>query len=313
MTSKTLAFIQWFLVVIFILTAAAIVALLGIIYQDYPQYVPAFIRTSPETVSAAPQSMPIIVIRTVTPFPPLTLSPALMASPTPLPSATATIPPTLTIPFTPTASYTPEPTATQTPVPTEVPVLVTDHGIPSEAYVSGVVGYAQQYTLDCESRSAVDLAAYFGVYIDQMTFQDSLPVSDDPEEGFVGYYWGLQGQLPPASYGVHAPPISALLRAYGLPAYDQKRVEWTTIQAEIAAGRPVMVWVIRNTEPGWGMSYTAANGNTTTVAQYEHTVLVTGYSPYSVTLVDGNMVYTRSVDQFLSSWGVLGNQAVMVQ
>jgi hypothetical protein len=62
----------------------------------------------------------------------------------------------------------------------------------------------------------VDLAAYFGVYIDQMTFQGSLPLSDDPEEGFVGYYWGAQGQLPPSSYGVHAPPVAALLRAFGL-------------------------------------------------------------------------------------------------
>jgi hypothetical protein len=269
MTSKTLAFLQWFLVVLFVLISAAIIALLGIIYQDYPQYVPAFLHTPPNTVSAAPQSVPAIFIYTVTPLQPISPSPNAVASSTSLQSVPLTIAPTHTDTFTPTASYTPEPSATLTPVPTEVPLLVTDNTIPSEAYVLGVIGYAQQYTLDCESRSAVDLAAYFGVYIDQITFQESLPVSDNPEEGFVGYYWGLQGQLPPASYGVHAPPIAALLRAYGLQAYDQKRVEWTTIQAEIAAGRPVMVWVIRNTEPGWGMSYTASNGSTTTVAPYE--------------------------------------------
>jgi uncharacterized protein YvpB len=313
MTSKTLAFLQWFLIVIFVVIAAAIVALLVVIYQEYPHYIPNFLRTTPETVSAAPQSIPVIVIRTVTLFSPLTPSPAPMASSTPLPGITSTIPPTHTFTAVPTSSYTPEPTATLTPVPTEVPALLTDHTIPSEAYVHGVIGYAQQYSLDCESRSAVDLAAYFGVYIDQMAFQENLPVSDDPEQGFVGYYWGLQGQLPPASYGVHASPIAALLHTYGLAAYDQKGVEWTTIQAEIAAGRPVMVWVIGNTEMGWGTSYTASNGNTTTVAQYEHTVLVTGYSPNTVTLVDGSMVYTRSIDQFLNSWGVLGNQAVMIQ
>jgi predicted double-glycine peptidase len=61
------------------------------------------------------------------------------------------------------------------------------------------------------------------------------------------------------------------------------------------------------------VAYMASNGRSTIVAQYEHTVIVIGYSADYVTLLDGNLVYIRSVDQFLQSWGVLGNMAVMVE
>src|SRR3990170_2671570 len=42
--------------------------------------------------------------------------------------------------------------------------------IPDQAYVSGVAGHAQQYSLSCESRSAADWAAYWGIKIDETEF-----------------------------------------------------------------------------------------------------------------------------------------------
>jgi uncharacterized protein YvpB len=315
MPSKSLTFLKWLLAGLFVLDAAAIGVVLVIIYLFYPGNLQSFFRPT-VAIAQAPTAVPTVWIYTVTPFPPLPLTATVSASPTATPTATATLTytPTQTRTFTPTNTFTTEPTATLTPVPTQIPTAVPAiDSIPSEALISGLVGYPQQYTLDCESRSAVDLAAYFGVSIDQMTFQNSLPLSDDPEEGFVGYYWGVQGQLPPSSYGVHAPPVAALLRAFGLRAYDQRGLSWDALRAEIAAGRPVMVWVILNTEPGWPVAYTASNGRSTIVAQYEHTVIVIGYSLDYVTLLDGDLVYIRSVDQFLQSWGVLGNMAVTIE
>jgi uncharacterized protein YvpB len=145
-----------------------------------------------------------------------------------------------------------------------------------------------------------------------MDFLARLPKSDDPDRGFVGNYWDPRGQLPPASYGVHAAPVATLLREYGLTADARLGFTWDEIRAEVAAGRPVMAWVIANLDIATPEMYTAQDGTTTIVARYEHTVLVTGYDPQSVTVVDGDLVYQRSVERFLGSFAVLGNMAITV-
>jgi uncharacterized protein YvpB len=47
------------------------------------------------------------------------------------------------------------------------------------------------------------------------------------------------------------------------------------------------------------------------VARFEHTVIVFGYSKHKVSILDGDWVYTRTKGEFLDSWSVLGNQAVI--
>ncbi|MCK4451313.1 MAG: PD40 domain-containing protein, partial [Anaerolineae bacterium] len=86
---------------------------------------------------------------------------------------------------------TPSPTPTGTPTPT----------FPAEANVTNISGRPQALPLDCESRSAVDWAAYFGVEIDELEFLYGLPQSDNPDEGFVGDVHGSWGQIPPHPYG----------------------------------------------------------------------------------------------------------------
>ncbi len=185
--------------------------------------------------------------------------------------------------------------------------------LPDSAYVSGFIGYAQSYTLDCEARSAVDLAAYFGVNIGHSDFLSRLPRSDDPNEGFVGSYYDPRGKIPPASYGVYEKPVAQLLQQYGLNAVGVYGYSENALKAQIAAGRPVMVWVVGNTEIGYPVSYTASStGRTTSVVPYQHTVVVIGYDGNGVTIQDGGMKYTRDWSTFLLSWGVLGNRAVYV-
>ena len=182
------------------------------------------------------------------------------------------------------------------------------------AYVSGFTGYAQTYNLDCETRSAVDLAAYFGVNISSDEFLYFLPKSDDPNEGFVGSWTDARGHIPPASYGVYQEPVAALLRQYGLNAVGAYAYTEEALKAQISAGKPVMVWVVGNVEIGYAVPYTAAStGHTTYVVPYQHTVVVIGYDENGVTIQDGALRYVRDWKTFLLSWGALGNRAIYVR
>ena len=185
--------------------------------------------------------------------------------------------------------------------------------LPESAFVEGFYGYAQTYNLDCEARSAVDLANWFGVSINHGEFLYNLPKSDDPNEGFVGSWTDARGHIPPASYGVYQEPVAALLRNYGLNAQGAYAYTEEALKAQIADGKPVMVWVIGNVELGYAVPYTAAStGRTTYVAPYQHTVVVTGYDAKFVYIQDGALRYTRDWNTFLLSWGALGNRAIFV-
>ncbi|MEN8173514.1 MAG: C39 family peptidase [Chloroflexota bacterium] len=248
---------------------------------------------------AAPLTPSLTVQSTARP----TKTPFLPATYTSTPTAT----PTETL--TPTATATPLPTSTplpsRTPFPTQTPTL------PASAYINPIYGRSAAYSLDCESRSAVDWAGYFSVPISEYWFFNALPKSDNPERGFVGNVHAPWGQIPPAAYGVHAEPVAALLRTYGLPAQALRNMSWAAMQREIASGRPVIVWVIGHVGNGTPVSYTSSDGQTTTVARFQHTVIVTGFSHTEVRILDGSWVYTRSINDFMRSWSVLGNMAVV--
>ena len=201
-----------------------------------------------------------------------------------------------------------------TPTPTVPP-------LPDDALIHGVTGQRQSLPLDCESRSAVDWANFFDVQIDEIDFFHHLPESDHPDVGFVGSVYGTWGQIPPAPYGVHAVPVANLLREYGLSAYAHRPLSWDGLRAEVAAGRPVIVWILGNINQGVyeymvngiPVYYFPPEESLTVVARYEHTVIVTGYTPSSVIFLNGSTISERSLTQFLESWSALGNMAITTQ
>jgi len=184
--------------------------------------------------------------------------------------------------------------------------------LPNYAFVEGLVGHGQTYPLSCESRSAADLAQYWGVSVSEVTFFDNLPVSDNPEKGFVGSVFGTWGQTPPNPYGVHAKPVAKLLRQYGLDATARRGMTVADLKIEIANGRPVIVWVVGRVWEGTPIEYTAKDGKTVIVAQYEHTMIAYGYDLSGIYLMDAGsgarQAYAYSI--FKASWSVLGNMAV---
>ncbi len=195
------------------------------------------------------------------------------------------------------------------------PARAAQTDLPPQAYISGFVGRAQQYSLSCESRSAVDVAAFWGYSISETEFFNNLPKSDDPNQGFVGNVNDPWGYIPPASYGVHAEPVARLMRSYGLDARAEENLSWQDLQTEIAAGRPVIVWVIGSVWSGTPRYYTTQAGNSVLVANNQHTMTLIGYDENSVQLVDALTGYTitHSIQNFLASWGVLNNMAVLTQ
>ena len=230
---------------------------------------------------------------------------------------------TYTTPIPPTA--TPSPSPTRTPAPTTTPTptaeptsapspTVEEHVFPPAAMISNISGHKQTYELGCEASAAVDWAGFFGVPIYESTFQFDLPLSDNPELGFVGNVttdgWG---QIPPDAYGVHAPPIAELLREYGLPARAVQGMTIEEVKAELAEGNPIIAWVIGNMVYSEPVVYVDQAGNSVVVAPQEHVVILIGYDETSITYMNNGKFYAVPTDVFLTSWGVLGNMAVIYE
>ncbi len=79
-----------------------------------------------------------------------------------------------------------------------------------------------------------------------------------------------------------------------MQAEARRDMNWEDLQREIAAGRPVIVWIIGEMWEGNPMGYTSPDGHKTVVAPYEHTMIVIGYEPGKVHVVDAYTGRTRS-------------------
>lgn len=284
----------------------------------------AFVPVAEDTATPQPSSTSTLTPR----FEQATQAPA---ETQPEPTGTATPVMTDWSPQEPAETLPPEPTATDAPTPEPAPAdpapseppagqveipdaeTVEEENLPDSAMVEGVSGVYQSLPLSCESRSAVDWARFFGVQINEMDFQYSLPFTDNPETGFVGDPRQLAGGIPPYSYGVHAEPVAELLRAYGVQAVAYRWYSYDDLRRQIANGRPVIVWVVGSVWEGTGVPYTASDGRTTTVAALEHTVMIVGYTPEAVVVQDGGGRYMVPVERFMRSWGVLEYLAVAAE
>jgi uncharacterized protein YvpB len=210
------------------------------------------------------------------------------------------------------------PTELILPISTETATKVVNFGTPTatsdypqSVHIYEITGQKMRISLDCEANSASIFAGYFGVKIDEVDFFLLLPVSDDPDKGFVGDVHDEWGNLPPKGYGVYPSPVVKLMVKKGVAVKDVYGFTLENLKREIAAGRPVIVWVIGRVETGQPVEYISSDGEKNIVAKFEHTVLVIGYDPWSVTILDGDTIYTRPTDLFLSSWGALGNMAII--
>jgi uncharacterized protein YvpB len=187
-------------------------------------------------------------------------------------------------------------------------------GLPDEHYIWNIWGHRQYYPIGCEASVTRDWAGYFGVEVTESNFQFQLPISDNPDYGFVGVVTDPWGQVPPYSYGVHAFPVANLLRSgYGMKAIAVRGFTITQLKSEIAAGRPVIAWVIGNCVGGIPFDYMDKLGRHVTVAAYEHVVIVTGYNKDSIRYMNNGHFYDIPTRYFENSWKVLGNMVIYLE
>lgn len=248
--------------------------------------------------------------------------PTLTTTPTLAPTATTTpLPPSETPDPTDTLEITvpPLPTSQSLEMNIDAQVVPTagtavpldEDGLPVSHYIKGISGHKQYFKLGCEAAATHDWAWYFGVNINEFEFQNKLPLSDNPEVGFVGSVDSKWGQAPPYAYGVHAAPVARLLQDYGMPATAVKDFSLTMLKQQIAADRPVIVWVIGNMVGGVPYEYTAKDGQKVIVAAYEHVVIVTGYNETHIRYLNNEKYFDTPTKVFLNSWKVLGNMALI--
>lgn len=237
-----------------------------------------------------------------------TRSPSPDPTGTETPTATVEITKTPEIPVLSTRMVIPS-----TPIPPEgaTPVPTDENGLPVAHYVYGLWGHKQYFKLGCEAAATIAWANYFGVAINEFEFQYKLPISDNPEEGFVGNVNSKWGQTPPFAYGVHAKPVAQLLHDYGVNATAVKNFPLQKLKQQIAADRPVVVWVIGNMVGGIPAEYTAKDGQKVIVAAYEHAVVVTGYNEKNIRYLNNDKFFDVPTDVFSNSWKVLGNMALI--
>jgi uncharacterized protein YvpB len=183
-----------------------------------------------------------------------------------------------------------------------------------EGVLLDVPGRPQSRSLSCESRSACDLLAFLGRPTDEDVFRTGVPLSDNPEHGFVGDVDGPPGRLPPHGNGVHAPPVAERLRTLGVGARAGRGFSRAWLEARLREGRPVIVWATGTLEPGRGVVTTDARGRPFRAVAGEHTYLAVGYDRSRVHLLDAATGEVRSIDwpRFLASWQSLESMAVWI-
>lgn len=185
---------------------------------------------------------------------------------------------------------------------------------PTRTLIAAVPHAAQSFNLSCESRSAVDVAAFWNVTIGETEFLAALPRSDNPHKGFVGDVNASPGSLPPTGYGVYAEPVAATLRRFGLYAHARSRLGIQGLQAELAAGRPVIVWATYGLQDYAVQDWVSADNVTSRIVPYEHTFIAVGYDAEGVYLIDA---YDAVLKHYLyaafeASWSKFEQMAVVV-
>jgi len=181
--------------------------------------------------------------------------------------------------------------------------------------VEGLVAHPQEHNLSCESRSATDLAAFWGVAFAEDDFFRRLPRSDNPNRGFVGDVDLPAGSMPPAGYGVYVGPVAATLRSFGLEAQARRGWGLDDLKAELAAGHPVIVWATHDMRLSEVQSWASSDGATSPVVQWQHTFIAVGYDEGGLYLVDAFDGTTKpfAYEQFTPAWAQLDGMAVTVR
>lgn len=183
-------------------------------------------------------------------------------------------------------------------------------GLPASYQIKGVPVYAQLHNLSCEYAAAKMVTAYWGDMVPESQFIANIPVRDNPHFGYRGNIDGSGGGL--TDYGIYSEPIANYLSRIGFKT-NAFYGDVNSLKAEIASGRPVIVWVTIGLQ-ATNSVYINANGSRTKLVAGEHAVVVTGYDAGGV-YINGPAEGVRTRFDWASfqrSWSYFDNMALSI-
>ncbi len=175
----------------------------------------------------------------------------------------------------------------------------------------------QDRNLNCELRSATDLALFYGWDFTWEKLFETVGIdpAGDPNVGFVGRSMNDPvGGIYPAGYGVYAEPVAKGLRRLGVAAtaHSGKDLDW--VRDQLDAGRPVVLWATYGMQPQGVVEWQTERGDTVQGVRYEHTFVVVGYDETGAWVNDPWDGTQRHYPwpTIEASWALLGNMALTI-
>ncbi len=191
-----------------------------------------------------------------------------------------------------------------------VPVAAT---APASASLKGVPATGQIWSLSCEYAAVSAATAYYGKKVTQQTFHSAIGNHLNPHKGFRGdIAGGPWGGI--TNYGVYAEPIVPVLKRWGFGKSYAFYSGAETLKTEVAAGRPVVVWLVGTYSPQGRTVRTDTDGERFSLIPYEHAVVVTAYDAGGVTVMDPGpaSTYKLSWAKFDAAWAQLDRMSLVV-
>jgi uncharacterized protein YvpB len=188
---------------------------------------------------------------------------------------------------------------------------VTARSVAADSAFVDVPTYVQQRNLSCEYASLVIAMGAYDTWISEWTFDELVPLSDNPHWGYRGDINGAWGNT--TDYGVYPEPLVGPLAQLGFRGeafYAQG--DASALQRYLSNGVPVVLWLGL-----WGdQSYYeyASDGTPYRINPGYHVVVGYGYDETGVYAVDpatGSTV-SWSWGDFMWMWDAMDGMAMAV-
>ena len=191
------------------------------------------------------------------------------------------------------------------------PITVAAQPRQDAAAVWGLPWVKQWYSLDCEYAATAAVTWFYGNLVSQRDLIAEVPGDPNPHYGFRGRLDGPVGGL--GDYGVYAEPLVPVLQRHGFHA-EAVYADAGWLKAQIAAGRPVVVWMTYETWPSARSYYLDSQGRPFSLTNWEHCVVVTAYDDWGVTVMDpyGGTFGRYGWDDFTRAWGYFDGMALLI-
>jgi len=180
-----------------------------------------------------------------------------------------------------------------------------------EFVIDGVPGVAQVWSLSCEYAAVSAATGLWGPTLSQQEMHAEIGNHLNPHRGFRGNILGAWGSTD--DYGVYPEAIVPALHRHGYINSFAFRAGTDTIKRELAAGHPVVVWIVGNYSAQRRV-YLKDGAESYFVIPNEHAVTLYGYDERGVHVMDPahGGKYHESWNRLEFAWAQLDHMGLSV-